>query len=290
MGLEKYFSRRQGYKDIDVNIQYKSMNIDLRTEIWNSIYITFLSGYAETEWISDDDNLGILLQTIWRLYLKQPLSEYSGTWLIWKDILYNYTYDREWHEVYDLVEYMFDNWPDEYQVDNRFTKIFNRALKRENSGYRIINRLITPITNEVEIASIKEALSMPTKLKPVTIQLEDSIKKLSERNNPDYRGSIKESISAVESLCNIITGNKKDALSKALKTIENESKISIHSSMKNGFIKLYGWTSDDQGIRHALMDEPKLTFNEAKYMLVSCSAFVNYLVIKANNAGIDFQT
>jgi len=34
------------------------------------------------------------------------------------------------------------------------------------------------------------------------------------------------------------------------------------------------------------MDEPNLDIEDAKFMLVSCSAFVNYLVVKAQKAGI----
>ena len=37
---------------------------------------------------------------------------------------------------------------------------------------------------------------------------------------------------------------------------------------------------------HALMDEPTLDIEDAKFMLISCSAFVNYLVVKAQKAGI----
>jgi hypothetical protein len=48
---------------------------------------------------------------------------------------------------------------------------------------------------------------------------------------------------------------------------------------------MYGYTSDAEGIRHALMDEPTLESEDAKFMLVSCSAFVNYLRSKAARAG-----
>jgi len=34
------------------------------------------------------------------------------------------------------------------------------------------------------------------------------------------------------------------------------------------------------------MDEPTLDIEDATFMLVSCSAFVNYLVVKAQKAGI----
>jgi len=60
----------------------------------------------------------------------------------------------------------------------------------------------------------------------------------------------------------------------------------MHPSLKQGFEKLYGYTSDDDGIRHALLDEANLDMEDARFMLVSCSAFVNYLVVKAQKAGI----
>lgn len=45
--------------------------------------------------------------------------------------------------------------------------------------------------------------------------------------------------------------------------------------------KRYGWTSDTPGIRHALMTEPDLHVEDAKFMLVACSAFINYVIAKA---------
>jgi hypothetical protein len=65
-----------------------------------------------------------------------------------------------------------------------------------------------------------------------------------------------------------------------------EKKTTLHPSLKEAFQKLYGYTSDAQGIRHALMDEPNLDIEDAKFMLVSCSAFVNYLIVKAQKADI----
>lgn len=98
---------------------------------------------------------------------------------------------------------------------------------------------------------------------------------LSDRENPDYENSIKESISAVEAMCNEIVG-KKSTLGEALKQLKKENKI--HPSLESAFEKLYGYTSDASGIRHAgQMDGKNSTFEEAKFMLVACSGFVNYL-------------
>jgi hypothetical protein len=50
--------------------------------------------------------------------------------------------------------------------------------------------------------------------------------------------------------------------------------------LSKAFESLYGYTSDANGIRHALMDASTLGFADAKFMLVCCSAFVNFLVAK----------
>jgi hypothetical protein len=47
---------------------------------------------------------------------------------------------------------------------------------------------------------------------------------------------------------------------------------------------MYGYTNDTEGIRHALLEEPTLDADDARFMLVSCSAFVNYLKSKVSKA------
>ena len=60
----------------------------------------------------------------------------------------------------------------------------------------------------------------------------------------------------------------------------------MHPALEKAFISMYGYTSDEHGIRHALMDEPSLGFEDAKFMLVSCAGFVNYLRAKVAKAGV----
>ena len=57
-----------------------------------------------------------------------------------------------------------------------------------------------------------------------------------------------------------------------------DSGVKIHPALKGAFSKLYGYTSDASGVRHAgELGGKDSTFEEAKFMLVSCCAFVNYL-------------
>lgn len=104
-------------------------------------------------------------------------------------------------------------------------------------------------------------------------------KLLSDRDNPDYENSIKESISAVEAICEIITDakGKETTLGAILKKLDKNG-IVIHKALLSAFSSLYGYTSDANGIRHAGdFDGPTASFEEAKFMLVACCAFINYL-------------
>ncbi|OFX35672.1 MAG: hypothetical protein A2X08_12530 [Bacteroidetes bacterium GWA2_32_17] len=121
-------------------------------------------------------------------------------------------------------------------------------------------------------------------MRGANIHLKNSLDKISEKTNPDYRNSIKESISAVECVAKKISDNKNDSLGGALDKIKGKTKI--HPALERGFKQIYGYTSDSDGIRHALEAETNCDFEDAKFMLVSCSAFINYLVSKANKANI----
>ena len=186
-------------------------------------------------------------------------------------------FNSQWYEKYDFIEFLS-------KIDYRvlhigFIQKCNNALKKEMSGYRIVDESIVQITSEEEIIEIEEAVRVSSKWEPVNTHLKTAIEYFSNRKNPDYRNSIKEAISAVESLCVIITGDQKATLGQALAKIEK--KFQIHGALKKAFSTLYGYTSDSGGIRHSLLtDDITVSFEEAKFMLVSCSAFINYLKVK----------
>ena len=203
--------------------------------------------------------------------------------------LRKYFFSCNWYQVYDLIESSIDIIKDrcfEIQLDELFES-FNRILEREFAGYRFIEGRLSPITNQTELKEIEEALTMTgnfTSLKGSNTHLREALTKLSDRQNPDYRNSIKESICAIESLAKIISEGAKDSLGASLDKIKG--KLKIHPALEKGFKQIYGYTSDSDGIRHALTEEATCDFEDAKFMLVSCSAFINYLIAKANKAGI----
>ena len=122
----------------------------------------------------------------------------------------------------------------------------NKAFEKEFIGYRFVNGQIARITNDIEISEIEEAASI--KRNKVDEHISKALKLLSDRERPDYENSIKESISAVEAMCNEITGNN-NTLGEALKLLKRNA--SIHPCLESAFEKLYGYTCDASGVRHA---------------------------------------
>lgn len=275
------FSKRKGFTKIREVIQVESIDTELRNGLWDAIQIHYLDLYKEYS----HEDLDLLIKQLWHLYFKKTLDTIPLSFDSIYKYLRDYYYKCEWYEVYDLIEFISSHYSFEpsrvYSRETKnsnFRKFCNVVLERENSGYRFVDEYITEITSDIEIDSIEEAMNFDRKYESVRIHLNTSLKLMSDKFNPDYRNSIKESISAVESLCKIISGDDKATLGKALKIIDKE--LQIHAALKGAFEKLYGYTSDSNGIRHAILEESKLTYQDALYMLVSCSAFINYLASK----------
>ena len=194
--------------------------------------------------------------------------------------------DVPWHKKLDALE-LSVKWmssvEDDYrgveQIAIEFAKRINHEFERLNYAYRFIDKEIVELTNEQEIKAIEECLL--TSANNVKMHLSNALELLAERPIGKYGNSIKESISAVEVVCRNKTGES--TLGRALDCLVKKG-IVIPQTLKSAFNKLYDYTNDkDTGIRHALMDETgdcAPTYAEALFMLVSCSAFINYLYAK----------
>jgi hypothetical protein len=180
--------------------------------------------------------------------------------------------DFKWFQVYDFLEFV-SGWCDSPSVDDAI----NRVLERELAGYRLINGTVSPITDSQEVAMLAQELE-DNDFPGVRAHLKSALELMSDKQSPNYRDSIKESISAVESLARVITKNSKATLGEALKALEKSGEI--HSALKAGFSNLYGYTSDEEGIRHAMLQEPDLGLAEARFFLLACTSFIGYLKAK----------
>lgn len=284
------------------------MDDALKTALWNVVFNRVLGGIQLPHTGRDDDDVDCLHKEIWSKFLNHSADEMPPSRSEFVADVRRWFRNAEWHQVYGLVEFIAQvggNVYDKYgevcfrvselgqeplggPLDTEaFKEEINRVLVHEQSGYRFVGDEIAPITNELEAKAIEEALDVAEKqhLAGVNEHLQSALQKLSDRPYPDYRNSVKESISAVESICKIVSGCPRATLPDTIKGLSVKG-ITLHKALEQGIIKIYAWTSDADGIRHGMTDQSTCDFDEAKYMLVSCSAFVNYLIGKATKAGL----
>ncbi len=194
--------------------------------------------------------------------------------------------NASYNEVLDLLEYIC-NWlsAKTYSCSEQFQKSFNSLFQQEYVGYRFVSGQIVPITDELEIREIEQACKTP--FDGARAQLQKALGFLSNRENPDYKNCVKESISAVEATCRIITEKDSATLGEALKLLAKHG-LKLHPCLNSGIDKLYSYACDQGGVRHAEHEaESIVTFEEAKFMMVTCSAIVNYLVAEYGKHGTE---
>jgi hypothetical protein len=272
------FSQRQGHLPIKSALQIDSIDLALKNALWNTLQVIIWDSHKNTASYytkaTKYSNLYKLLSSYWADFFKQPLDSIPYEIQDAIQSIRDFFFSCKWYEIYDFIEFSAGQLTTNRA---RFIEACNTALEREVSGFRFIGNEISPITSEEEIGAIEQAVGDSRLNNGAKQHLHRALELLSDRSAPDYRNSIKESISAVESLAQQVTDDPSATLGSALKAIDKKL---LHPALNKSLTALYGYTSDAEGIRHALLDEAHLDFTDAKFMLVSCSAFVNYLIGK----------
>jgi hypothetical protein len=285
------FSDRYGYKKPRELIQVESIDEPLKNGLWSILKLQVWdtaqqsTGMYGGYYISASSNkeLHSLCEKLWFHFFRSPLDNLDSDWLKVLSQLREYFFSCKWYEVYDFLEFVADNFQ-RYQFKDRFTGSCNALLEREVSAYRFVNGQIVRITEKEQLDEVERALENARG--PVRMHLSRALELLADRQTPDYRNSIKESISAIESLVAATVGIEKGTLGQLIKTLEDS--IGLHPALRAAFSNLYGYTSDAGGIRHALLEADTVTFADAKFFLVVCSAFVSFVESKMSNAGEHF--
>ena len=281
----KAFSARSGYVEARRALQFECMDARLRGDLYNVLFEYLMERF-------DGDTRNWLRKDVWAKVWHLPLDQIAYEPALIKNELSSRVSNRPWYEVFDLVERVAADlseikilqhpWRDacddtsETEYDG-FADEVNDVLEDNDSAYRLVDGFVAAITDESEIEAIGECLEAPDRFSGARLHMGKALKLFSDRPEPDYANSVKESISAAESAAKTLIGDESADLSKSLN--ELRKKRELHPSLAEGWKKLYAFTCDEDGVRHAAGSEKlRVDSATAKYMLVSCSAFVNYLI------------
>ena len=277
------FSQRIGATPTHKLAQRESLDEELKNSLWSVVSECCFSAYRSPSLSPSDgtqyvrkSNMGPLVDALWLYHFKWPIDTIPQFWSEFQGQMRSHFFRCKWHEIYDFIEFIARNQSEEMRKN--FVQSVNHFLEIENSAYRFVGDSIAEITSDVEIAAVQSGIesSESNGFAAARTHLSQALAHLSHRTRPDYRNSAKESISAVESAVQVILGRSDGTLGQLLSQLEREDRL--HKALKQSFSSLYGYTSNADGIRHALTDAEKVTHKDAKLMLVTCSAFIGYLI------------
>ena len=177
----------------------------------------------------------------------RPADEFSAETRVhverWKALVFFGAYNQ----VFDALRFVmrYRSCPDYYPI------AIGDILRDCQAAYTVVpyGLTIMPQASPEEGAAITEAISLAgeTGLDGARTHLRGAGGAI---NRGDYAGSVRESIHAVESVARKLNADASESLGPALRALEE--RIKLHPALKEGFSNIYGYTSDEDGIRHAL--------------------------------------
>lgn len=268
--------------------QSDDLDAETRTELWNVfVVLRDVLNEAGTQSRWQDETANNFLGAVWAWEFKKPRDEMKSDAQVWAGIK-KVIADSEWYDVLDLIEESvkyLKRYETHYtnDVPATFVEAFNNRFEHFLVSYRFIGEELTPVDSTAEAEAVSAAIEDAGSLAGARHSLERATELLADRATPDYPNSIKEAISAVEAVVKKVTGEK--TLGKGLTKLESAG-LSIHPALKGAWSQMYGWTSDDDGIRHGGIDAADADQALAKYVLITCSAFVSYLIEEGRKTGL----
>jgi hypothetical protein len=263
------FSDRLGVTQPRSALQINGIDGALRNGLWQACIENIIKRYRS--YYPDDETFKKVMARIYVDFFKHPSDVIPYGHQEGIKAIRDWFFKAEWWAVYNFIEFLLP-----LGRDSKFSARVSTFLEREKSGYRIIDGRLVPITDPIETEAVMAATSSVNRFDGAREHLRAAVDLFAKKPNPDYRNAIKEAISAVEYAARTISANPKATLGDALKTL-NE-KMPLHPAFREAMNRLYGYTSDEGGIRHALLEESNIDEAEAKFMIVTCSAFVNFCV------------
>ena len=278
------FSQAQGYEGLPGPLALGEISEDARLDLWDLLHRSAIGGLAypypvlakiRIEWRN-------IAPKLHRDFSKIPLDQFDSRSLAFselyrKGILEYFPFNR----VFDFLQIVMRH--DECPPD--FVEAVQEIFESRQLAYRIDTNgppTILPMATKQEGEAISEAISTFQKegLGGPETHLRQSAEHINQGNWSD---SIRESVHAVESIARILAPKATNSLKPALDALER--KHPIHPALKLGFERIYGYTSDEEGIRHPLLDssESPSGRDEAVFMLGSCASFASYLWRIAQN-------
>ena len=270
------FSQREGFMEIPPQLGIGEVSTDLRRLIYYYISLEIdRESYAPYESAIFKEGWKRVAMDLHVILFKKSVDGFDHSAYNNQQSINLFIQRANIGELFDLVELLLRHsaCSDELKHD------FSYAFINERAAYRIVdNEHIVAIGTGEQAAAFERAIT-DAELKNAATARNQLIAAGLALRTSDWAGSIRQSIHAVEAMAIRLAPGAKE-LGPALKILENNRYI--HGGLKSAFRSLYGYSSDEEGLRHALVFKDKAQVDEADalFMLGACASFVSYLLAR----------
>jgi hypothetical protein len=278
------FTQAQRIEPLPSPLALGELSQHARTDLWNWLWTCIPHRDIISQWggLSAPEIEDILRRAYVEL-LHAPLDLFPdavGTVpLIIKPIFLSGPYNI----VFDLVQFILRNMSD---VSNypRVRQIFRQNML----SYDIIDippdgPTIVPNASPEEGETIRKAFA-ELRIGPFDGARHHLQQGADCINAGDAPNAVAHAMHAVESVVRVIAPN--NSFNQALASLNAMS--AIHPALKEALTRLYGYTSDEKGIRHPMLesDVAEVHMPEAVFMYGACAAFITYIIARARDTGL----
>ena len=280
------FSQAQGLEELPHLLALAEMPPEVRNRIWDVFYRTMMEFSATPPTCPYPvvfGNWEQLLRDLHARFFIAPADEFSD---LVPDICDRYKSfflgETPYNKVFDLLQHMMRHPRCPTQLVSGIETVFEEchmACVVDTDGAPTIFSAATHQEGEA-IHAARHDLKR-TGLDAANDHLQRAAELL---NDGKWRESVHESISAVESVATSL-GTQEKTLGTVLKKLEKQSNWQLHPAFLAALSKLYGYTSDEQGVRHAATEsDTHVDREEAQFMIGTCASFCSYLLGKKRQA------
>lgn len=269
------FSQRMGYEPVPAQLRLGEVSSELRRLLDYGIHLeirrearsSYDGDYLSSRWERISHDLHV------QFFKKKASSFQNKSFIIRKD-LEEFFYGASIGKLFDLIEFLIRHPKCETTLYDDFSQAFVSA----RAAYRIIDRHIVAIGTEQQGAAFVMAIAA-TEAIGADAARKHLIEAATCLRSGDWSGSVRESIHAVEALA-LQLSPETTGLGPALTAMERRGHL--HGGLRAAFSSLYGYTSDEKGVRHALVFRSQAQVDEADalFMLGACASFVSYMIAR----------
>ena len=270
------FSQRAGLEPMPQQLKLGEVSAELRRLLYYYISLEIDRGSKPTIY-------GAIFREEWKrvatdlhvLFFKKTADTFNYDPSEFKQLLNNFVHRANIGDLFNLIEFFLRHRMCGGELKRELASAFVTA----RAAYRTYdNKYIAAIGTDEQAIAFERAMA-DAEAKNATAARKHLIEAGVALRDLDWAGSVRESIHAVEAMA-VRLAPSTDTLSAALKVLEQRGHL--HGGLKAAFNALYGYSSDEKGVRHALVvgDEAQVDEADALFMLGACASFVTYLLAR----------